>query len=107
MSNAMLFPAVTKFSVSGAPERYARLGREMGVASDEDDEKASQRLVELLESLNSDLHVETPKDCGIGAADYEKVLEKMASDALASGSPNNNPVVPSAEEIVRIYREAY
>ena len=31
----------------------------------------------------------------------------MAMDALASGSPANNPVVPTAEQIVAIYDEAY
>ena len=34
-------------------------------------------------------------------------LEKMASDALASGSPANNPVVPTASEIVQLYRQAW
>jgi alcohol dehydrogenase class IV len=29
----------------------------------------------------------------------------MAQDALASGSPANNPRVPSAEEIVTLYEE--
>jgi len=31
----------------------------------------------------------------------------MANDALASGSPANNPVVPSTDEIVELYRAAY
>jgi len=31
----------------------------------------------------------------------------MAFDALASGSPANNPVVPTASEIVQLYREAW
>jgi hypothetical protein len=31
----------------------------------------------------------------------------MASDALASGSPQNNPRVPSAEEIVSLYEQAW
>jgi alcohol dehydrogenase class IV len=31
----------------------------------------------------------------------------MAAQALASGSPGNNPRVPEAEEIVALYREAY
>ena len=34
-------------------------------------------------------------------------VEKMASDALASGSPANNPRVPTAVEIVQLYREAW
>jgi alcohol dehydrogenase class IV len=31
----------------------------------------------------------------------------MAKQALASGSPANNPVEPSADEIVALYREAW
>jgi len=31
----------------------------------------------------------------------------MASDAIASGSPGNNPQKFTDEEIVRIYKEAY
>ncbi len=38
---------------------------------------------------------------------FEGALEKMARDALASGSPQNNPVVPSAEQIVDLYRQAW
>jgi alcohol dehydrogenase class IV len=31
----------------------------------------------------------------------------MAEQALASGSPQNNPRVPSAEEIVSLYEEIW
>jgi alcohol dehydrogenase class IV len=31
----------------------------------------------------------------------------MAEDALASGSPQNNPRVPTAEEIVALYQKAW
>jgi alcohol dehydrogenase len=31
----------------------------------------------------------------------------MASQALASGSPANNPRVPSSEEIIELYRRVY
>jgi len=31
----------------------------------------------------------------------------MAQDALASGSPGNNPVVPTADEIVGLDTEAW
>jgi alcohol dehydrogenase class IV len=31
----------------------------------------------------------------------------MAAQALASGSPGNNPRVPDADEIVALYRETY
>jgi alcohol dehydrogenase len=108
LSNAMLLPAVTRFSISGAPERYARLARVLDLADDSTgDEAACGALVDFLESLNRDLGVKTPSALGIEREDYEAVVEKMASDALASGSPNNNPRVPTAAEIVEIYRQAY
>jgi alcohol dehydrogenase class IV len=31
----------------------------------------------------------------------------MASQALASGSPANNPRVPTTDEIVELYRRVY
>ena len=37
-------------------------------------------------------------------------LEKaaiMSQQALASGSPDNNPIVPTQEEIVRLYEDLY
>jgi alcohol dehydrogenase class IV len=38
---------------------------------------------------------------------YEASLEKMANDALESGSPQNNPVTPTVEQICTLYREAW
>ena len=34
-------------------------------------------------------------------------VQKMARDALASGSPQNNPRVPSEKEIVQLYEQAW
>ena len=53
LSNAVLLPTVTRFSLSGAPQRYATIARTMGVASEQDsDEAAGQTLVDGLEALN-------------------------------------------------------
>jgi len=99
LSNAVLLPEVTRFSMSGAPERYARIRREMGW--DED-------LADGLERLNVELGIPKLRDAlGIERGEFEVHLKKMADDALASGSPQNNPVVPSAEEIVDLYRRAW
>jgi alcohol dehydrogenase class IV len=40
-------------------------------------------------------------------ARFKQVLPKMALDALASGSPQNNPVVPTAAEIEALYLQAF
>ncbi len=44
---------------------------------------------------------------GVERAKFDAVVEKMADDALASGSPQNNPRVPTAGEIVALYHAAW
>ena len=38
------------------------------------------------------------------AARFEALLDTTAEQALASGSPGNNPRVPSHAELVQLYR---
>lgn len=108
LSNAMLLPAVTAFSMEAAPERYADCARFMGVAGDQDsDADACRKLLQELRRLNRDLEVPTPGEYGIDEQRYFEALPTMAEQALASGSPANNPRVPTAEEIIEIYKEAW
>jgi alcohol dehydrogenase class IV len=109
LSNAVLLPAVTRFSLPGAPARYAQVARVMGYAGLADsDEAAAEALVVGLEELNLRLRVPRLGACrGVDERRFEQVLEKMAEDALASGSPQNNPVVPTTEQIVELYRLAW
>jgi alcohol dehydrogenase class IV len=51
--------------------------------------------------------VPSPKDYGISKARYDELLPTMASQAIASGSPANNPRVPSQEEIIDLYQRVY
>ena len=89
--------------------RYADVARNMHFAEiDECDGVAASKLPGGLEELNRNLGI--PR---LGALDqvdsesFEHNLRKMAQDALDSGSPANNPVVPSADEIMELYRAAY
>ncbi len=108
LSNAMLLPEITAFSAPAALDRYADCARAMGVADKEEGSQAAvARLLDELRRLNRDLGVPSPRDYGIDAARYEELLPTMAHQALASGSPANNPRVPSAEEIVELYRRVY
>jgi alcohol dehydrogenase len=109
ISNAMLLPTVTRFSISGAMARYAMIARTMGWAATADaDEAAAAALVSGLEALNGRLKIPRLRDDPrIREQKFFSSLEKMAADALASGSPQNNPVVPTAEEIVELYRAAW
>ena len=108
LSNALLLPTVTRFSVAGAPERYATIAREMDLAGAEDsDEVASRRLVEELETLNADLGIPSLSEADVDREHFERVVQDMAQAALDSGSPGFNPQPASKEEIVELYRQAY
>ncbi|MEV0261216.1 iron-containing alcohol dehydrogenase [Streptomyces sp. NPDC050617] len=108
LSNAMLFPAVTAFSVDAAPGRYADCARALGAATDGDgDATAADRLVQALRDLCADLEVPTPAAHGIDKDEWFRLTPLMAEQALASGSPANNPKEPTAEEIQRLYAEIY
>ncbi|MCQ8829946.1 iron-containing alcohol dehydrogenase [Streptomyces malaysiensis] len=108
LSNAMLFPAVTAFSVHAAPGRYADCARALGAAAITDgDTAAADKLVDALGSLCRDLAVPTPHDYGIDQDEWNCLTPIMAEQALASGSPANNPVVPTADEILELYSRIY
>lgn len=108
LSNAMLMPVVTQWSAPAALHRYADCSRAMGLSRDEEsDQSAVGRLVEALHAINAELKVPSPSDYGIDPARWDELLPLMAEQALASGSPGNNPRVPQAEEIVALYRSAW
>ncbi|MEU9823074.1 iron-containing alcohol dehydrogenase [Pseudonocardia alni] len=108
LSNAMLFPAVCRFSVGAAESRYADCARAIGAATPADDDaKAALALVEAVGQLCSDLDVPTPESYGIDRSRWEERIPVMAQQALASGSPGNNPLVPSLAEIERLYLDIY
>ena len=108
LSNAMLLPAVTSFSAEAGTVRYADCARTLRVASEgESDAAATAKLVGALFRLNADLAVPGPQRLGIDAARWQAVMPTMAEQAIASGSPANNPRVPTAAEIEGIYRTVW
>ena len=108
LSNAMLLPEITAFSVPAALDRYADCARAMGIADDSEGSQAAvARLLNELRALNDDLQVPTPRAWGIDAGRYEELLPVMAGQALGSGSPANNPRIPTSDEIIELYRRVY
>ncbi|MAC33182.1 MAG: alcohol dehydrogenase [Haliea sp.] len=108
LGNAMLLAEVTAWSVSAAPARYADCARALGLASAGDgDERAVERLVSGLRELTAALEVPGPEAWGIAEADWREMLPLMAEQALASGSPANNPRLASAAEIQALYRRLW
>ena len=109
LSNAVLLPTVTQYSLNAAQTRYAEIARRLGCCHPlADDVEACESLVPGLERLNLELAIPRLGEClGVSREAFELSLPKMADDALASGSPQNNPRLPTADEIIELYRSAY
>lgn len=102
LSNAVLLPEVTRFSFAGRPDLYGQVAQMIGI------EPTVNSLTEWLTMLNHDLKVPRLRDCCQNdEVRFRSLLPKMAHDALASGSPGNNPIVPTAEQIEAIYLAAW
>jgi alcohol dehydrogenase class IV len=108
LSNAMLLPEITAWSIAGARSRYAECARVMDIAgAGHSDAQAVELLVEALRQLNTDLAVPTPAAWGIARDQWADALPLMAEQALDSGSPANNPRLPCADDIIDLYRRVW
>ena len=108
LSNAMLLPAVTRFGLDAAQARYAEAARRIGFAGRNDgDADAARKLADGLVQLNRELDVPSPRGFGIAREDWGARLDLMADQALASGSPANNPRTPTKAEIMGLYEEVW
>jgi alcohol dehydrogenase class IV len=108
LSNAMLLPAVTEFSSPAAMERYGDCARAMGIAAPaETPSRSVELLIEGLYARNAELEVPSPRQFGISRDEYVEHIPRMAEQALASGSPGNNPRVPTQAEIETLYRACF
>jgi alcohol dehydrogenase class IV len=107
VSNAALLPTVIEFSVLGNPRRYADIAEAMGEMTEGFSLlDAAYLAAEAVKRLNDDLKVPTLKGLGVEEKKFNSVVKQMAADAIASGSPGNNPRKATPEEIVELYKKA-
>lgn len=111
LSNALLASIVTNYSVPGAVQRYAQVARaaEFAPLMGMSDEDCAARMASGLSALCAAVQVPkfTALQPKLTQAQFEQLVPKMAADALASGSPNNNPLVPTKAEIEQLYRDMW
>lgn len=108
MSNAMLLKECLSFAVSGAYEKFANLGRETGVASDSDsNEKAAEKFIDSLQNICDVCEIPTLEQYGIDRDEYYSKISKMATDAVASGSPANTVKEVTVDDCIEIYKKLY
>lgn len=105
VSNAMLLPECFAYIYKEASDRFADLGRAVGVADLRDtDMMAAEKFIHACRELCSSCHIPTPEEYGIDREAFIEKIPKMTADALASGSPANTRKELSAEDITAIYR---
>lgn len=108
MSNAMLLKECLIFAVSGAYEKFANLGRETGVASDSDsDETSAEKFIDSLQNICDVCEIPTLEQYGIDRDEYYSKISKMATDAVASGSPANTVKEVTVDDCIEIYKKLY
>ena len=108
LSNAVLLLDVMEFSLVGRPERFADIARAMGEPVDGLSPMGqADRAIAAVERLVGDLQMPRLGELGIDRDKFEGTLEQMATDALASGSPANNPRQATHADIVALYRKCF
>lgn len=107
ISNAALLGVVMEFSLMGAPRRYADIAEAMGVRVDGlSPIETAHRGAVAVRALVKQLEVPTLTALGVSREKLEPLVSKMADDAIASGSPGNNPRKATKEEIINLYYAA-
>ncbi len=108
LSNAMLIKECLGFALEGAYERFAELGRAVGVAEITDsDKEASEKFLVATVALVEELETPTLEEFGIDKEAFFGVIEKMAHDAMESGSPQNTRRAITKEDIEQMYRNLW
>jgi alcohol dehydrogenase class IV len=108
VSNAALLPVWAEYSYIGNVEKFAKVAEAMGeniVGLSTLD--AAYMTYEAVKQLCEDIQIPTISGLGIDKAEYEKHIPKMATDAIASGSPGNNPRFATPEDIMELYKKAW
>lgn len=105
LSNAMLLMECMEFMADSAYDRLGMLAEAIGAAnhSMSEKEKASSFL-RALSKLCGECEVPTLKEYGIGKEALLSRADKMAEDALASGSPQNMRKNVTKRDIIAIYQ---
>jgi alcohol dehydrogenase class IV len=108
ISNAALLSTVIEFSVPGNPRRYADIAEAMGEnTTGLSTLDAGYLAAKAAKRLTSDLKVPPLRGLGVEEGKFNSIVGQMAADALASGSPGNNPRKATKEEIVELYSKAF
>ena len=108
ISNAMLLPAVLEYSKDACVDRLADLGKffnKQGEALTQDE--LADLAISSIKEMCKKMDIGNLQQWGIEEDAFYAAIPKMTVDAIASGSPGNNPKVPTHEELMELYKIVY
>lgn len=106
ISNAMLLETCIRYVSQGAKERFSQLSKEIHLSHTNDtDDIVIDNFLAAIHDLSIACEIPTLKDYGIDLMDYKNHIEKMALDAMESGSPQNTIQKIDKDIIMQIYND--
>lgn len=108
ISNAMLIKECLSYVLDGSYERFGEIGRAIGAADEsKSDKEASEVFLDKLSELCKVCEIPTLKEYGIDKDEFNKFVDKMAQDAMNSGSPSNTIKEVSKDDLLKIYERLW
>lgn len=108
ISNAMLMNECYRFAIDGAYDRFADLARAIKVAHHTDsDKEAAEKFLEACEEICRICEIPSLEGFGIDKGKFFEAMDKMADDALDSGSPANTMKEVTKQDILEIYKNLW
>jgi len=108
ISNAMLIKECLAYVLDGSYERFGAIGRAIGAANNtQSDKEAAEAFVEKLIMICKTCEIPTLKEYGINKEDFDAVVDKMAQDAMDSGSPSNTIKDVTKQDLLNIYNKLW
>ena len=108
ISNAMLDEKCFEYVLDGAYDRFGDLARAVGRASnDMPAQEAAKAFLKIVQELCSVCEIPTLEEYGIDKDAFFAKLNKMASDAMESGSPSNTRKNLEKEDLIHIYESLW
>lgn len=107
ISNAMLIKECLSYVLDGSYERFGAIGRAIAEGNNKSDKEAAEDFLEKLTDLCKICEIPTLKEYGINKEDFDAVVDKMAQDAMDSGSPSNTIKEITKQDLLTIYNKLW
>lgn len=105
ISNAMLLTECLEFAKDGIVEKLEQLAISIGI--EKNNSNLSLAFLNRVRGLCDECDVKTLQEYGIDEDKYFSLIDKMANDAIGSGSPSNTIKTVTVEDCKEIYKKVY